>query len=108
MEEKQNKEINEVIDAQPIIKEILVANTDAIKRMYKEIKNIYKNKNLDNESKETPEEIIQTDKTKKCKFFNKGHFKYKLKSMFLHSEYNYLEVINCSFRHNFCIQMVKE
>ena len=58
MEEKQNKEINEVIDAQPIIKEILVANTDAIKRMYKEIKNIYKNKNLDNESKETPEEII--------------------------------------------------
>ena len=58
MEENQNKEINEVIDAQPIIKEILVANTDAIKRMYKEIKNIYKNKNLDNESKETPEEII--------------------------------------------------
>ena len=37
-DKKENTEIKEIIDAQTVIDEILVANTDAIKRTDKEIK----------------------------------------------------------------------
>ena len=37
MDIKQNQEIKEIIDAQSVIDEILVANSDAIKRIDKEI-----------------------------------------------------------------------
>ena len=42
LDDKEDKEIKEIIDAQAIIEDILVANDDAIKQMDKEIEEVRK------------------------------------------------------------------
>ena len=78
VDEKENKEIKEILNAQAIIDEILVANSDAIKRIDKEIQNIIVNKDLTKDSENAVPEEEAGKKTKKCKYFNRGYCKYKL------------------------------
>jgi hypothetical protein len=79
-ETKENKDNKEILDAQTIIDDILVANSDAIKRIVKEIQLMVRNKTVTKESCETLEEVNEArDENKKvrnCKYFNKGHCKY--------------------------------
>jgi hypothetical protein len=51
--ESEKYEINEILEAQKVIDEILVANCDAIKRIDREIQTILKSKNMTNVQKET-------------------------------------------------------
>ena len=86
---KENTEIQEIIDAQQLLDEIIVANSDAIKRIEKEIKEIAVNKS----SKAAPEEIIEADdnvkkgnKRRKCRYYNRGYCKHTIKCRYLHPE----------------------
>ena len=110
-ETKETKEIKEILDAQTIIDEILVANSDAIKRIDKEIESMVQNKAKADETRAKCSEEkhkkseLKTNfeakgnaekangdgdnssvgKTKKkCKFFNRGFCKYSNKCRFGH------------------------
>ena len=88
-EVSENDEIQEIIDAQQLLDEIIVANSDAIKRIEKEIKEIAVNKS----SKAAPEVIIEADdnvkkgnKRRKCRYYNRGYCKHTIKCRYLHPE----------------------
>ena len=88
---QENDEIREIIETQKVIDEVIVANSDAIRRMDKEIKDITDHRleastkiNLETSksNEKGHEEPIQDQKEKnqvkrkRCKHFNKGHCKY--------------------------------
>ena len=89
-----------------VIKEVLVANSDAIKRIDKEIVKIMKTKEVslvagdaDKDNLENINEIENVNKmTKKLRQFNRGFCKYKKKCRFYHPEHiceDYLKSNNC-------------
>jgi uncharacterized membrane-anchored protein YhcB (DUF1043 family) len=81
---QENYEIKELIETQKVIDEVIVANSDAIRRIEKEIKERMKHRldtsNQSNDKdhtecandKEEPKQVRQ----KRCKYFNRGHCKY--------------------------------
>ena len=87
---KEMDEVKEILEAQRVIDEIIVANADAIKRMDREMKEIKEKKQEQKAPIDTPEnEIGDGDgevKTvkKKCRYFNRGFCKYKTKCRFVH------------------------
>ena len=111
MDIKENQEIKEIIDAQSVIDEILVANSDAIKRIDKEIVKLSKQTIVVERANDTSEDDkdtkVENRKTKKCKYFNRGYCKHKSKCRFIHPEQiceEYLEKYKCerkecSWRH---------
>ena len=81
---QENDEIKEIIETQKVIDEVIVANSDAIHRIEKEIKEIMEhrldtanqsNKKDHVESANDKEETNQV-RQKKYKYFNRGHCKY--------------------------------
>ena len=129
----ENNEIKQIMDAQTVIDEILVANSDAINRINKEINELSKKDVVTDDTKDALENInhgqdgntkskkskkdvtkdtlgsinrgqekdsnkahketddecndkIENKKTKVCRYFNRGHCKYKNKCRFVHSQ----------------------
>ena len=99
-------EIQEILDAQTVIDEIIVANSDSIKNIDKEIKELINNKTkaetadgfvkIDTVDKKVKEsnnsenlEVsgMKENKGKKCRQFNGGYCKYKAKCRFAHPEH---------------------
>ena len=85
---KDDKEIQEIVEAQQVIDAIIVANADAIKRIDKEMRDISEKQHV----KEAKSDIIEKDsddavkviKRKRCRYFNRGFCKYKNKCRFVH------------------------
>ena len=81
LEKKVNKnheeEIQELVKTQKMLNDLVVTNSEAIKRIDVEIEG------LDKESKK--KEVNDRDiKEKRCKFFNRGYCRYKLECRFAH------------------------
>ena len=88
----QEEEIQELIKTQKVLNDMAVTNSEAIKRIDSEIEKHQKqfdnNKDVDGTAM----------KEKKCKYFNKGYCKFKIKCKFAHSEEickTYLEGRKC-------------
>ena len=77
----QNEEVREILRNQKVLQDIISANSDAIKRIDIEIA-----KHKDNSQKAYPEKKDKEseNKEKKCRYFNKGHCKYKTVCRFSH------------------------
>jgi hypothetical protein len=71
-----DEDIQELMNRQKPLEEIIEANSDAIKRIDAEILNIKNDKN-DKEAEK---------KDKKCKYFDRGHCKYKTECTFSHKD----------------------
>ena len=88
---KENEEIKEMIKTQKVIEEALAANSDAIKRIDKEIVEITGKEsvpNVDTLKNSTKDEIKEDNIAKKakrkCRYFNGGYCKYKQKCRYIH------------------------
>ena len=98
--QRENNEIQEIVDAQQMLDEIIVANSDAIKRIEKEMREISKNKSANEVSEEIielPNDVKKANRTK-CRFYNRGFCKHKIKCRYLHPENickEYLETQTC-------------
>ena len=85
----ENREIQEIIDTQRVIDEIIVANSDCIKRMEKELKDISGKKAKSKAIHDVIEEVVsdhttEIKKRKRCRYYNRGFCKYKNKCRFAH------------------------
>jgi hypothetical protein len=86
----ENDEIQEIIDTQKVIDEIIVANSDCIRRIEKEIKAITVEKGdtkvlHDVLEKEVEKDTKVTKVRKICRYYNRGFCKYKNKCRFAHA-----------------------
>lgn len=70
-------EIKEILEAQEVIDEIIVANSDAIKRIDKEIEEMAKSRSVSNNLEETvvkgtghEREKQEREEIKKCRYFD--------------------------------------
>ena len=86
---KDDKEIQEIVEAQHVIDTIIVANSDAIKRIDKEMQEISAKQHVnetdsDTIEKEVSDDDVKTIKGKRCRYFNRGFCKYKNKCRFVH------------------------
>jgi hypothetical protein len=88
---KEMKELKEILDAQKVIDEVIVANGDAIKRIDKEIMELTKNKITTNVPNDTLENVksVRTVKPtkKKCRYYNRGFCKRKSDCRFVHPKH---------------------
>ena len=87
----EEREIKEILESQRVIDEILVANTDAIKRIDKELLEVeegIKKQKLDKAgSIESPiENIVKQGMKRKCRYNNRGHCRYRDRCKYYHSE----------------------
>ena len=115
------KEIKEIIEAQRVIDEILVANSDAIKKLNSELakvqdetkmveKKVVEKKGVEKKvvekkvvekkvvEKEVVEKKVIENKRKKCRYFDRGYCKYTTKCRFIHPVQNcilYMEGMKC-------------
>ena len=91
-------EVKEIMEAQRIVDEILVANSDAIKRINKEIEELTKNNQhfpRDTSENDTRfektsmngriDEVVKTGR-KRCRYFNRGFCKFTTKCRFVHTK----------------------
>ena len=72
-----DKEIQEIVEAQQVIDAIIVANSDAIKRIDKEMQEISAKQHVnetdsDTIEKEVSDDDVKTIKGKRCRYFNQG------------------------------------
>ena len=112
LEEKKLKTKDDALEEKQEFENTIAVNSDTVKKLDKEIKNLLKDKNKkDNSKKEVDEALKRLDKEilqikennkvrkavddigsvdkdkkkeKKCRYFNYGHCKYKQKCRFLH------------------------
>ena len=91
---EENVEIQEILDAQKVIDEVIVANADAIKRINKEIKELSEkesHRNLSNDALEnvvSDSDQVKRNKVKKrCRYYNRGYCKYKHKCRYSHPKH---------------------
>ena len=88
MENKNNsKEVKEIIKLQPIMDEIIVANSDAIKNLKVEVGNIKQNNKYNEKYNTNVENITSSNKVKqiKCKYNNRGYCRKRKQCKYLHS-----------------------
>jgi hypothetical protein len=89
---EENKEIKDIMEEQKAVDKVMVAYTDAIKQIEREIKQIIKNKcdTKTNKAGDKPDEeakdTVNKAKRKKCRYFDKGFCKYNNKCRFLHPD----------------------
>ena len=96
----EDKDIQEIIENQRVVDEILVSNSDAIKNLDKEIQKLKQEKEVDEiEMKKTcVDKNGDRVKDKKCRYFNRGHCKYRERCRFYHEReicQTYLENNKC-------------
>ena len=79
-----SSEIKEILKSQMVIDEVIVTNSNAIKRLDKEIMQVHikKERKIIKHSKEV--EIAKQKSKRKCRYFDRGHCKYKEKCKYLH------------------------
>ena len=110
MEHNNNsKEAKEIIKLQPIMDEIIVANSDAIKNLKVEVGNIKQNNKYNEKYNTNVENITSSNKVKqiKCKYNNRGYCRKRKQCKYIHSniiceEHTNGEVCGnkyCEFRH---------
>ena len=113
LEIKETKEIKEIIDMQKVVDEVLVANSDAIKRIDKEIEELCRKSYItedhtedgNSDAKEinvTKETIVETsvmEKRRKCRYFDRGYCKYKNKCRYKHPK----EICEEYFKYGKCL-----
>ena len=91
--------------------EVIAVNSDAIKKIDKEIEEIKKKESIPKQVNDTPENCpvdnLDKRRQKKCRYNNGGYCKYESKCRFIHPENckNHLndkkcEDNNCPFRHH--------
>ena len=86
----ENEEIKEIIETQRVIDEVIVANSDSIKRIMKEMEEIHEAKSvtevsIDGGGKGSSEKAgVEVRKKKRCRYFNRGYCKYNSKCRFVH------------------------
>ena len=110
-----NKEISDLIKLQPVIDELVVANSNAIEILRKEIKSIPTNnindqhavnKNTNCVTKNTAD-YTESNSNMKCSYFNRGFCKNRQNCKMVHEETickkflngEYCNWLICSFRH---------
>ena len=87
VDKTQNAEITEIIRTQKNVEELIAANYDAIKSLDSEISKFQNDKaKADSDKHENVETVETVKETNKCKYFNRGHCKYKLACKFAHQE----------------------
>ena len=94
--ESPGDDIKELVNSQKVLKQIIEANSGAIKRLDAEIVS-FKNDKAKADSTEIDENKVEK-KGKKCKYFNGGHCKYKSECKFSHPKETcklYLEGRKC-------------
>ena len=102
MEEKvkqiQNEKVEEIIETQKNLNEMIAVNANAIQRIDNEILEIQKDKA--NAASTKGNEIVR--EPKKCRYFNRGHCKYKVACKFTHPKNTckiHLEGKKCDDKH---------
>ena len=81
VEKDWNEEVQEILRNQKVLQDVIFANSDAIRKIDKEIAMLQdENLKADKEKEDTKLE----NKRKKCKYFNAGHCKYKMECKFSH------------------------
>ena len=80
----QNEEIQEIIKAQKNLDKVIAANNDAIKRIDSEILKIKSDEAKADSDKHKDAKLKDTEK--RCRYYNGGHCKYKLKCKFVHAK----------------------
>ena len=102
----KKREIKEIIEAQQVIDEIIAVNSDAIKKLNSEIAKVQEQM-VDEVEVEASTKAIEQRLVKKCRYFNRGHCRYREKCRFNHPKdicKKYIdcgkcELKNCSDRH---------
>ena len=91
---KENEEIKEIIKTQKVIEEVLVANSNAIKRIDREIVEITSKKSVpivDTLEERIGKEVNEVNNVikgkRKCRYFNGGYCKYKHKCRYIHPKH---------------------
>ena len=92
----ENKEIQNIMESQKILDIAMNENSDAIERINSEIRDLRNDKSKENVHKDDKR---KTEKGAKiCKYYNRGHCKYKMECRFRHSTQickNHLEGGKC-------------
>ena len=88
---EENKEIKEILEAQKVIDEVIVENSDAIKRIDREMKQIMDKKcdttNHDSDKdEEEPKDKVNKIQRRKCRYFDRGFCKFNNKCRFSHPD----------------------
>ena len=98
---QENDEIKELLDKQKVMDQVINANTDAIKRIDREIKSIIDSKAEAGVTKNASDNVTENDvdkvknkRTTKCRYFNSGYCKYCDKCRFIHPENICTEYLN--------------
>ena len=98
--QRENHEIQEIIDTQQVLDEIIVAFSDALRRIEKEMQEIASKKIGD----KVPNDIIEKDKNRevknrrRCRYYNRGFCK-QIQCGYFHADEicrTYLETQRCS------------
>ena len=104
---KENEEIKEIMEAQRVVEEVIVANSDALKRIDRDMLRIRDTKpttgSVCDAAKETTKTVDQKidtvhKMTKKCRYFDRGYCKYNKKCRFVHPKgicKDYLKSYKC-------------
>ena len=82
VDKTKNAEILEIINTQKNVEEMISANSDAIEIIDNEISKFQDDKVKADSDKHDDVETVK--EVKKCKYFNKGHCKYKIACRFSH------------------------
>ena len=82
VDDRQIKEIQEILEKQKVIEKVISANSDAIQQLDEELRKKVKDIKVLQTSKETLEKVVDDDgkekkKVKVCRYFNRGFGKYK-------------------------------
>ena len=94
------KEIKEIIKSHKVIEEELIANSNAIKRIEREIVEITSKQSVpigdtmkEQTEKENNEVNNYTERKRKCRYFDGGYCKYKQKCRYFHPKHTCEEVL---------------
>ena len=71
-----------------MVDKVIVANSDAIKRLDREIRNMTKAKTDDTKKTDVEDEgdVVNKKKAKKCRYYDRGYCKYNDKCRFGHPQ----------------------
>ena len=89
LEPNKNPEVKKIIEKQKLLNELIVANTESIKKIESEMKEIQKKGNvippiIEKEVDEAKNVAGSNLAIKKCRYFDKGYCKYAKKCRYLH------------------------
>ena len=84
MEKNEKQEIQDILEKQKVLEELLAANAKSIKQIEDEMREMRGKLVEPQVSKETDKDTDKGVEIKKCRYFNRGHCKFKLECRFSH------------------------